>query len=122
MIQVESILHVSDNSGVRLAKCIRVLGGANVRLGGVGKFIIVALPSRRVYRKFISRHLYLGIIAAVNVNVRRRSGFYLKLNKNKVILLSEQGKIVGSRIYGSVFSELRTSGLSKILQRVKLFI
>jgi len=122
MVQVESMLNVSDNSGARIVKCIRVLGGSNVRIGGVGSFLVVAVPSRRIQRRFISRNLYLAVVCSVKKNVRRFSGYYISSYKNKVILLSEQGKIVGTRIYGVVFSELKYLGLSKILQRVKLFV
>jgi large subunit ribosomal protein L14 len=43
MIQQESNLVVADNSGAKLVRCIRVLGGSNRRYGSVGDVIVVSV-------------------------------------------------------------------------------
>ena len=45
MIQQETALRVADNSGARLIKCIRVLGGTRRRYAGVGDIIVAAVTA-----------------------------------------------------------------------------
>lgn len=45
MIQQESRLVVTDNSGAREALCIRVLGGTKRRYASVGDVIVVSIKS-----------------------------------------------------------------------------
>ena len=52
MIQQETILKVADNSGAKLVKCIKVLGGTRRRYASIGDIITVsvkqALPNQSV--------------------------------------------------------------------------
>jgi large subunit ribosomal protein L14 len=43
MIQTQTMLTVSDNSGARVAQCIKVLGGTRRRYGGLGDIIVVSI-------------------------------------------------------------------------------
>ena len=43
MIQVETMLDVADNSGVKKVQCIKILGGTKRRYATVGDIIVVAV-------------------------------------------------------------------------------
>ena len=43
MIQVQSILKVADNSGGRLAQCIRIIGKSKAKTASVGDLITVSI-------------------------------------------------------------------------------
>ena len=43
MIQVQTELHVADNTGARIVECIKVLGGSKRRYASVGDIIVVAV-------------------------------------------------------------------------------
>ena len=43
MIQQQTVLNVSDNSGAKLVKCIKVLGGFKKKTAGIGDIIIVSV-------------------------------------------------------------------------------
>jgi large subunit ribosomal protein L14 len=43
MIQTQSILRVSDNSGAKTAKCIKVLGGFKKKIAKIGDTIVVSI-------------------------------------------------------------------------------
>ena len=40
MIQAESVLDVADNSGAKIVKCFKVLGGSKRRYARVGDIIV----------------------------------------------------------------------------------
>jgi Ribosomal protein L14 len=47
MIQQQTILKVSDNSGAKSAKCIKVLGGFKKQFAKLGNVIIVSIKELR---------------------------------------------------------------------------
>ena len=59
MIQQESRLAVTDNSGAKEALCIRVLGGTRRRYASVGDIIVVSIkhviPSSEVKKGAVSK-------------------------------------------------------------------
>jgi large subunit ribosomal protein L14 len=51
MIQSQTVLYVSDNSGAKTATCIKVLGGYRKRYAHVGDVIVVSIQSLRSKNK-----------------------------------------------------------------------
>ena len=43
MIQMQTLLDVADNSGAKIARCIRVLGGTKRRTAGLGDVVVVSI-------------------------------------------------------------------------------
>ncbi len=122
MISHETMVVVGDNSGARRAKHIGFLGSFFKKTATIGEFIVVAIQNRRLKRRFITKNIYLAIIVTVNKNFKRLNGVFIRFFSNKVILLSEQGKVVGSRIYGPIALEMRKLKITKILSLAKSII
>ena len=111
MIQQESRLVVADNSGAKEALCIRVLGGTRKRYATVGDVIVVAIksviPSSDVKKGAVSK----AIIVRTKKEIRRPDGSYIRFDDNACVLLNAGGDIRGSRIFGPVARELRTTNM-----------
>lgn len=111
MIQQESRLTVSDNSGAKEALCIRVLGGTGRRYASVGDIIVVAIksviPSSDVKKGAVSK----AVIVRTKKEIRRQDGSYIRFDDNACVLLNNTGEIRGSRIFGPVARELRASNM-----------
>jgi len=45
MIQHRTMLNIADNSGAKLAQCIKVLGGTRRRYAGIGDVIVVTIKA-----------------------------------------------------------------------------
>ncbi len=107
MIQQESRLVVTDNSGAREALCIRVLGGTRRRYASVGDVIVVAIknviPSSEIKKGAVTK----AIIVRTKKEVRRADGSYIRFDDNACVLLNAGGDMRGSRIFGPVARELR---------------
>ena len=43
MIQMQSKLEVADNSGAKIVKCIKVLGGSHRRYASIGDIIVCSV-------------------------------------------------------------------------------
>ena len=115
MIQVESKLHVADNSGARKVACIRVLGGTRRRYASIGDIIVVsvkeAIPNARVKRGEVRR----AVVVRTKKNVGRVDGSRISFDENAAVLIDAQKEPVGTRIFGPVGRELRARGFMKII-------
>jgi large subunit ribosomal protein L14 len=111
MIQQETRLVVTDNSGAKEALCIRVLGGTKRRYASVGDIIVVAIksaiPSSDIKKGAVTK----AIVVRTKKEVRRQDGSYIRFDDNACVLLNATGEIRGSRIFGPVARELRTTNM-----------
>ena len=111
MIQAESRLTVADNSGAKEVLCIRVLGGTGRRYASVGDMVVVtvknAIPSSDIKKGTVSR----AVVVRTKKEIRRQDGSYIRFDDNACVLLSNTGEMRGTRIFGPVARELRTTGL-----------
>ena len=114
MIQQESRLTVTDNSGAKEALCIRVLGGTGRRYASVGDIIVVAIksviPSSDIKKGAVSK----AIIVRTTKEIRRQVGSYIRFDDNACVLLNNAGEIRGSRIFGPVARELRAVNMKVV--------
>ncbi len=111
MIQQESRLVVTDNSGARECLCIRVLGGTKRRYASVGDVIVVAIknviPSSDIKKGAVTK----AVIVRTKKEVRRADGSYIRFDDNACVLLNAAGEMRGSRIFGPVARELRATNM-----------
>ncbi len=117
MIQPGSKLHIQDNSGARIVECIRVLKKAGRNAGYFGDFAVVSVKSLRKKGriKVKKKELCIALILKTSKENFRRDGMSLKFSNNTCILLSKDFKSHGTRIFGSVREELRSSNFVKLL-------
>ena len=116
MIQQETRLIASDNSGARQILCIRVLGGSGRRYARVGDIIVATVktanPAGVVKRKSVVK----AVIVRTKSPIMRKDGSFIKFDDNAAVILSEDNKTPrGTRIFGPVPRELREMGYSKII-------
>ena len=111
MIQQESRLTVTDNSGAKEALCIRVLGGTGRRYASVGDVIVVTIkstiPSSDIKKGAVTR----AIAVRTKKEIRRADGSYIRFDDNACVLLNNAGELRASRIFGPVARELRTTNM-----------
>ena len=111
MIQQESRLNVTDNSGAKEALCIRVLGGTRRRYASVGDVIVVAIksviPSSDIKKGAVSK----AIIVRTKKEIPRADVSYIRFDDNACVLLNNAGELRASRIFGPVARELRATNM-----------
>lgn len=111
MIQQESRLNVTDNSGAKEALCIRVLGGTRKRYASVGDVIVVAIKSVIPSSDIKKGDLTKAIIVRTKKEIRRADGSYIRFDDNACVLLNNTGELRASRIFGPVARELRATNM-----------
>ncbi len=106
---------MADNSGAKLVKCIKVLGGTKRRYATVGDVIVVsvkeALPRGQVRKKTIER----AVIVRTRKEVRRKDSSYIRFDDNACVIITKEGEPKGTRVFGPIARELRERGFQKIV-------
>lgn len=120
MIQTQTLLKVSDNSGGKLARCLKVLKkGTNPKYAKVGDLVIVSIQSIRSRNKITSKVKKGDVVNAVVVKtltpLKRITGLMTHFTQNAVVILTKQKKPLGTRVFGVVPKELRFKKFTKIL-------
>lgn len=115
MIQQESSMRVADNSGARVIKCIRVLGGTGRRYAGVGDVIVATVKQADPGREVKKGEVVRAVIVRTAKEFRRRDGSYIRFDDNAAVLLTDQQNPRGTRIFGPVARELREKNYMRIV-------
>lgn len=119
MIQQETILKVADNSGAKLVKCIKVLGGFKKRYAYLGDIIVVSVQQLRNKSRNTSKVLKGGVFRALVVRTRKRykkrDGSVFLLEENAVALINKQGNPIGTRILGPIPKVLKKKKFMKFV-------
>ena len=111
MIQPQTILKVSDNSGGKVVKCIKVLGGFKRKFAFAGDTIIVSVQQLRNRSKMVSKvkkgEVYQGLIIRTKKQIKKKDGLITFFDNNCISLINKQNNPVGTRIIGPVSKILR---------------
>lgn len=115
MIQPESRLKVADNSGAKIIKCIRVLGGSFRNSGNIGDIIVASVQSAEVGGMVKKKDVVKAVIVRTSKGVGRADGTYIKFDENAAVILGNGNDPKGTRIFGPVARELREKNFTKIV-------
>ena len=115
MIQMQTVLTAADNSGARRVQCIKVLGGSKRRYAGVGDIIKVSVKDAIPRGKVKKGEIYNAVVVRTRKGLRRPDGSAIRFDGNAAVLLNARMEPVGTRIFGPVTRELRTSRFMKII-------
>lgn len=113
MIQNQTYLKVSDNSGAKEIQCIQILD--NKKTAQVGDIIIgvvkKAIPHSSIKRSDIVR----AVIVRTLYYTKRSNGLNLRFNENAAIIINKESNPIGTRIFGPIPKEIREKGYAKII-------
>ena len=109
MINIGTKLIVVDNSGAKLAKCIKLMGKQKISI--VGNVISVTLLKFKNSKKVKKRMVYLGLIVGTSYWVSRVDGSFIKFFSNRLLVFNKSFKFLGSRVYGGVLKEIRIKSI-----------
>lgn len=117
MIQQKTILKITDNSGAKLVKCIKVLKSKN-KPAKIGDLIVVSIKktqniSKNKHKtlKLKKKEVFKAIVITTKFPLRKSNGFFTIFKKNTAVILDKQFNPLATRI---------NSFLPKILKQNKL--
>ena len=116
MIQEYTRLNIADNSGAKVAQCIRILGGTRRRYARVGDVIVASVKSAIPNGAIKKGQVVKCVVVRTRKEIGRKDGSHIRFSENAAVILGEDGKEpVGTRIFGPVARELRDKKFMKIV-------
>ena len=107
MIQQQSYLKVADN--------IRVLGGTRRRYANIGDVIVASVKKAAPGGVVKKGEVVKAVVVRTAKGVRRDDGTYIRFDENAAVIIKEDKNPKGTRIFGPVARELREKDYLKIL-------
>ena len=115
MIQERSILKVVDNSGAKIVRCFRILGGTRRRYGEIGDIIVASVQAAEPRKTVKKKDIVRVLIVRQRKPTRRSDGSYIRFDENAVILMDDKKEPIATRIFGPLPRELKEKGFEKLL-------
>lgn len=110
MIHVETDVIVADNSGARIGRVIRLYGGSVRRSSTIGDIVLLAVKQATPNSKVKKGDMVKAIIVRTKKGVLRPDGSKISFDDNAVVIINNDGNMIGTRVFGPVARELREKG------------
>lgn len=114
MIQQETELLVADNTGAKLVKCFKVLGGTRRRYAHVGDTIVCSVKEADPKGVVKKGEVIKAVIVRTKSYIRRPDGSLLRFDNNSCVVIDDKNNPRGTRIFGPIAREVREGGFVKI--------
>jgi large subunit ribosomal protein L14 len=115
MLQQESRMKVTDNSGAKEVLVIRVLGGTRRRYAHVGDVVVVTVkdanPTGNVKKKSVQK----AVVVRTRNQIKRKDGSTIAFDDNACVIINDDKTPKATRVFGPVPRELRDLGYAKII-------
>lgn len=115
MIQQESIINITDNSGAKKVLCIKVLGGSKKNFASIGDVFVAVVKEAQPNAKVKKGQIFKAVLVRVSQKYLRKDGSYVVFDNNAAVLVDNKNEPVGTRVFGPVMRELRYFKLNRIL-------
>ncbi len=116
MIQTETKVKITDNSGAKIGQVFKILGGSKKRYARIGDLVVLSVKSAEPRKQVKKKDVVQGIVVRQTKQFRRKDGSYIRFDENAVVLI-EKGKKEprAGRIFGPIPREIAELGYQKII-------
>jgi len=116
MIQPETMVKITDNTGGKIGKVFKILGGSKRRYARIGDLVVLSVKIAEPRKQIKKKDVVIGVVVRQRSPYRRVDGSYLRFDDNAVVIVDKVKKEPkGGRIFGPVSRELGELGYQKII-------
>ncbi|MFC1802286.1 50S ribosomal protein L14, partial [Patescibacteria group bacterium] len=115
MIQPQTIVKISDNSGGKLARVFKVLGGSKKRYARIGDVVVLSVQTAEPRKLVKKKDVLRAVVIRQKKPFRRKDGSYIYFDENAVVIIDKEKKTPkAGRVFGPVPREISELGYQKI--------
>lgn len=115
MIQPQSIVKITDNSGAKVGRVFKVLGGSKKRYAELGEMVVLSVQTAEPRKSVKKKDVVYGIVVRQRKPFRRVDGSYISFDDNAVVLVDKEKKEPrANRVFGPIPREMSEMGFQKI--------
>ncbi len=118
MLQAGSNVKITDNSGAKMGRIFKVLGGSKRRYASIGDLVCLSVKVAEPRKQVKKKDIVYGIVVRTSKEFRRKDGSYIRFDDNAVVLVDKVKKIPkATRVFGPIpkeISEAKNENMRKI--------
>lgn len=116
MVQPQSIVKITDNSGAKIGRVFKVLGGSKKRYAELGEMVVLSVQVAEPRKPVKKKDVVYGIVVRQKKAYRRKDGSYVSFDDNAVVLVDKEKKEPkANRVFGPIPREIAEAGYQKIV-------
>ena len=115
MIQPQTIVKIADNSGGKIGRVFKILGGSRRRYARIGDQVVLSIQTAEPRKQVKKKDVLRAVIVRQKQPLRRSDGSYIRFDENAVVIV-EKGKKepLANRVFGPIPREIAERGYQKI--------
>jgi large subunit ribosomal protein L14 len=118
MIQDRSLVIITDNTGGKVGRIFKVLGGSKKRIARIGDTVVLSVQVAEPRKMVKKKDVLTAVVVRQTKPFRRSDGSYIRFDDNAVVILSKNVKDPfepkANRVFGPVPREIVELGYQKI--------
>lgn len=118
MLQTESNVVITDNSGGKFGRIFKIPGGHNRRYARLGDEVIISVKVAEPRKNIKKKDVVRAVVVRQSKPFRRDDGSYIRFDDNAVVIIEGKGKSAkeprATRVFGPIPRELVERGYQKI--------
>ncbi len=116
MIQPQTLVKITDNSGAKIGRVFKVLGGSKRRYARIGDVVVLSVQSAEPRKLVKKKDVLRGVVVRQKQPFRRKDGSYIRFDENAVVIIEKEKKEPrANRIFGPIPREIGERGYQKIV-------
>jgi len=115
MIQPQSIVKIADNTGAKIGRVFKVLGGSKKRYARIGDLVVLSVQVAEPRKMLKKKEICHAVVVRTKNSTRRVDGSYIKFDENAVVIVDkEKREPKANRVFGPIPREVSEAGYQKI--------
>jgi len=112
MIQAGTNVKITDNSGAKLGRVFKVLGGSKRRYAQIGDLVVLSVKVAEPRKGTKKKDVVYAVVVRQRKPFRRSDGSYVAFDDNAVVIVDKVKKDPkAGRVFGPIPKELSESGI-----------
>ena len=118
MIHDRSLVVITDNTGGKIGRIFKVLGGSKKRYAQIGDLVVLSVQIAEPRKMVKKKEVLTAVVVRQTRPFRRTDGSYIRFDDNAVVILSKNAKDPfepkANRVFGPIPREIVDAGYQKI--------
>jgi large subunit ribosomal protein L14 len=114
MIQPRTIVKIADNSGAKIGRIFKVIGGSKKRYARIGDIVVLSVQTAEPRKQVKKGDVVRGVVVRTADAARRKDGSYIRFDENAVVLIDAKKEPRAGRVFGPIPREISEKGFQKI--------
>ena len=116
MIQPQSIVKIVDNTGAKIGRVFKVLGGSKKRYAQIGDIVVLSVQTAQPRKSVKKKDVLYAVVARQKFPFRRADGSYIRFDENAVVIVDKvKHQPIAGRVFGPIPRELAEKGFQAVI-------